>query len=157
MIASISSDFCFIADYCVQILKSTKEKGKANYDPPVHWRMDHPEETFMTLAAFSLDKDLGEVFYKLVQNYRSDPQKGELTMESVVAHIEERGFLKAEQLFQEELSKKERQFNEKEQQWEHERGGMISDLVLGAQRLTKLQDLTAEQACDEAAEKTRVI
>lgn len=148
-IHSINSDFRFIADYLVQIRKST-EKGKPKYDPPVHWEIEHVEETLMTLAAFTTDRNLADTCYKYLKQFHLDKKKGKITMASVIDHIEERGEQKG-------FLKAERKYQKIEKEWNKERGEMLSSLVLGARHLMSRQGITAEEACDYLgySEKTR--
>ncbi|HAM30900.1 MAG TPA: hypothetical protein DCP49_05670 [Erysipelotrichaceae bacterium] len=74
-IASIGSDFRFIADYCVQMRKSSKAE-RTRYDPPAGWKIEHVEETLMTLAAFSKDEALREGCWKYLEKFKLNPKKG---------------------------------------------------------------------------------
>ena len=86
-IESISSDFRIIADYCAQMRQS---HGK-QYIPPTHWKIEYIEETLMTLAALSNDKEMKKAFYEYLEQFQPDDSKGEQTMASVINNIIQKG------------------------------------------------------------------
>ncbi|WP_305084763.1 hypothetical protein [uncultured Dubosiella sp.] len=104
------------------------------YEPPKQWKIEHVEETLMTLAAFSNDRKLTEALHVYLEQFDLyERKKGGITMRSVIDYIEEKAYLK---------------FEKKEKEWNKERNSMISQFVISAQRLMAKQGLTAEQACD---------
>ncbi|WP_300747591.1 hypothetical protein [uncultured Dubosiella sp.] len=121
-IASIGSDFRFIADYCVQMRKSSKA-GRTRYDPPAGWKIEHVEETLMTLAAFSKDEALREGCWKYFEKFKLNPKKGETTMASVLDHYfekKEKLYLEREQQYlikEKEYQAKEKEYQAKEKEW----------------------------------------
>ncbi|WP_302609102.1 hypothetical protein [uncultured Dubosiella sp.] len=159
-IASIRSDFRIIADYCAQIRRSRKkDPDHPMYEPPKQWKIEHVEETLMTLAAFSNDRKLSEALHVYLEQFDLyEQKKGGITMRSVIDYIEEKAYLKFEKKNKEynrqleekdrQLEEKDQQLNKKEKEWNKERNSMISQFVISAQRLMAKQGLTAEQACD---------
>ncbi len=169
-IASIRSDFRIIADYCAQIRRSRKkDPDHPMYEPPKQWKIEHVEETLMTLAAFSNDKKLTEALHVYLEQFDLyEQKKGGITMRSVIDYIEEKAYLKFEKKDKEynrQLKEKDRQLEEKDQRLEEkdqrleekdqrleekdqQLGQMTSTLVVLAQQKMVSEELTAEQACD---------
>ena len=162
-IASIRSDFRIIADYCAQIRRSRKkDPDHPMYEPPKQWKIEHVEETLMTLAAFSNDKKLTEALHVYLEQFDLyEQKKGGITMRSVIDYIEEKVYLKFEKKDKEynrQLEEKDRQLEEKDQRLEEkdqrleekdqQLGQMTSTLVVLAQQKMVSEELTAEQACD---------
>ena len=148
-IASIRSDFRIIADYCAQIRRSRKkDPDHPMYEPPKQWKIEHVEETLMTLAAFSNDRKLTEALHVYLEQFDLyERKKGGITMRSVIDYIEKKAYLKFEKKDKEynrQLEEKDRQLEEKDQQL----GQMTSTLVVLAQQKMVSEELTAEQACD---------
>lgn len=117
-IASIRSDFRIIADYCRQV-RQNGEEGEARYDPPTRWKIEHVEETLMTLAAFTKDENLANTCWRYVNQFHLNEKKGDVTMKSILDHYYRENFREQEQALlkiKEEIqsSKKEIQFKEKE-------------------------------------------
>lgn len=142
-IASIHSDFRFVADYCRQM----RESGGKTYDPPTEWSMENVEETLMTLAAFSKDGDLKKALYQFIEQFKFYEQKGVVTMSSVIAHIEERGrregILEAEKQF---LAEK-KSWNQEKKNLTQERDEMLFTLVILAQKTMIKLGCSAQNAC----------
>lgn len=155
-IASIRSDFRIIADYCAQIRRSRKkDPDHPMYEPPKQWKIEHVEETLMTLAAFSNDRKLSEALHVYLEQFDLyEQKKGGITMRSVIDYIEEKAYLKFEKKDKEynrQLKEKDRQLEEKDQRLEEkdqQLGRMTSTLVVLAQQKMVSEELTAEQACD---------
>ncbi|WP_302608224.1 hypothetical protein [uncultured Dubosiella sp.] len=169
-IASIRSDFRIIADYCAQIRRSRKkDPDHPMYEPPKQWKIEHVEETLMTLAAFSNDRKLSEALHVYLEQFDLyEQKKGGITMRSVIDYIEEKAYLKFEKKDKEynrQLKEKDRQLEEKDQRLEEkdqrleekdqrleekdqQLGQMTSTLVVLAQQKMVSEELTAEQACD---------
>ncbi len=162
-IASIRSDFRIIADYCAQIRRSRKkDPDHPMYEPPKQWKIEHVEETLMTLAAFSNDRKLTEALHVYLEQFDLyEQKKGGITMRSVIDYIEEKVYLKFEKKDKEynrQLEEKDRQLEEKDQRLEEkdqrleekdqQLGQMTSTLVVLAQQKMVSEELTAEQACD---------
>ena len=151
-IESISSDFRIIADYCAQMRQS---HGK-QYIPPTHWKIEYIEETLMTLAALSNDKEMKKAFYEYLEQFQPDDSKGEQTMASVINNIIQKG--KAEgrreaekQWYKEKnaLNKEKIALNKERNALKTENGEMISTFVIIAQKLMLNHGLSARQACDQ--------
>ncbi len=159
-IASIGSDFRFIADYCVQMRKSSKA-GRTRYDPPAGWKIEHVEETLMTLAAFSKDEALREGCWKYLEKFKLNPKKGETTMASVLDHYfekKEKLYLEREQQYlikEKEYQAKEKEYQTKEKEWNKqlekknlEIESKDVQLAMAARRVMERQGLAASEAFD---------
>ncbi len=140
-IASIHSDFRFVADYCRQM----RESGGKTYDPPTEWSMENMEETLMTLVAFSKDGDLKKALYQFIEQFKFYEQKGVVTMSSVIAHIEKRGRREAEKQF---LAEK-KSWSQEKKDLTQESGEMLFTLVILAQKTMIELGCSAQNACTQ--------
>lgn len=174
-IASIGSDFRFIADYCVQMRKSSKA-GRTRYDPPAGWKIEHVEETLMTLAAFSKDEALREGCWKYLEKFKLNPKKGETTMASVLDHYfekKEKLYLEREQQYlikEKEYQAKEKEYQAKEKEYNEQLKAqtqqiqekdlqlneMLSTFVRLAQQRMVEKGMSAQEACDTLGYKENI-